>query len=259
MLDYIANGFLLFSDDFIIIPLFILGFIWFDRDSFYHAACLMLLCILLNVALKVSFQVPLAPFLHKKGFAFPSGHMQLVTVFYLWLAYKVKTTWFSLMIVALLIGIGLSLIHFGYHTYYDVIAALFVALLLLGLYYLVFSKWPKLLPWLSLAAATLLLLYIDLHYGFIEIYVWMAYYALWGLVVAHNMISKKIVELFISHKLLSTLICFVTIVLIHAFFRYGVGGHFPVYIYQLQWFFIGLIIPWSILCATSLMNLKKKK
>lgn len=48
-----------------------------NKKIFYHAACLVFLAILLNVALKSTFQVPLSAALGKTGFAFPSGHMMV--------------------------------------------------------------------------------------------------------------------------------------------------------------------------------------
>ena len=258
MLDYIANCFLIFSDDFIIIPLFILGFIWYDRTIFYHVACLILLSILLNVALKVSFQVPLSPLLNKKGFAFPSGHMQLVTVFYGWLAYQIKNKWLTSLIIVLLIGIAFSLVHFNYHNYYDIIGGVIVAVLLLSFYLIALLKVPQKLPWFCLALATLLMIYIAFYYGQIEFYVWTAYYTLCGFVVAEKIAGKKMIEMLRAHKLLATLLCFLIVGLIHTFFRYEVGPYYAVYIYELQWLLIGFFIPFSTLCAIKLICSKTK-
>jgi membrane-associated phospholipid phosphatase len=183
MLDYLARGFLFFSHYQFILAVIILGFIWFDRSLFYHAFCLALLSALLNVALKDSFQIPLNPFLHKQGFAFPSGHMQLATVFYGWLAYKVKGKLFSLLMAVLLSGIGLGLVHFGYHTIYDVFGGVFFALLLFLLYDFVYLRWPAKLPWCSLIAATFLLVYIFVRHPPLMNYVWIDYGTFVGLVV----------------------------------------------------------------------------
>jgi undecaprenyl-diphosphatase len=254
MLDYLARGFLLFSNDPIIIPLIVFGLIWLDRNTFYHAACLILLSMLVNVALKISFKIPLSPSLGKVGYAFPSGHMQLVTVLYTWLALRLKNKWLSAIVLSLLVGIGLSLIYFGYHNIYDVLAGVFFALLLVTLYLFVDRKWSKKVPFYILGTASLLLLYIGLRSTQILSYVWMAYYALWGLILAERMASKKVVSLFRSHKLLATLLCFLAIVVVYLPFHVLLQRGLPASIYQVQWLLIGFVIPCVNFCATGLIN-----
>ncbi|ARG96347.1 phosphatase PAP2 family protein [Legionella micdadei] len=259
MLDQIARFFLLFSDNIVIIPLLIIGFIWLDRATFYHAVCLILFSILVNVALKVTFQIPLSPSLGKKGYAFPSGHMQLVTVLYTWLAFKINQLWLRVIIIALLLGIGLSLIHFDYHDYYDVLAGIFFAALLLISYYFASLKWPQNLPWFILGIASFLMIYI--HWRTVEIlsHTWMAYYALWGLIIAEQIANKKAIASVRSHKLLATLLCFASILGVHTFFRYVITLNQPAPIYQLQWLFIGFIIPWTNFSVAGSMKRYKPK
>lgn len=252
MPDYIARSFLFFSSDLFIIPLIIIGFIGFNRSIFFHAACLVLLSMLLNVALKNTFQIPLAPALGKVGYAFPSGHMQLVTVLYCWLALRLRKIGLFFIIIPLLVSIGLSLIHFGYHDFYDVCAGVFFALLLITVYSLAYLKWPIILPVSNLVAASLLFFYIGMRSTQIAAYVWMAYYTLWGLVLAENFANKKAVVL--KHKWLALVLCFLTVSLISLVFYVLCQAAVPVYIYQFQWFLIGFVIPWSNFYAKKLIN-----
>ncbi len=252
MLDKITQSLLLFSDDLFIIPLLIIGFIALDRATFYHAVCLTLLSILVNVSLKVSFQIPLSPSLGKKGYAFPSGHMQLATVLYTWLAFKMQKFWFSMIIGALLIGIGLSLVHFGYHNYYDVVAGVFFAILLLVSYYLVSLKWPQTMPWVILSVANLMVIYIYIRTAELPNHVWMAYYGLWGFIVAEQIASKRLVLTLRSPKIVAILFCFLAILTIHALFAYLLPFNQFAPFYELQWLFIGFIIPCANFCATKL-------
>lgn len=258
MLDQIAQAFLFFSNDIVVIPLLIMGFIWLNRITFYHAVCLILLTILLNVALKISFHVPLSPALHKKGYAFPSGHMQLVTTLYTWLAFRVKNGWLSLVIAVLLVGIGLSLVHFGYHTYFQVLAGAFFAVLLLISYYFAFLKWPKNTPWYILGTATLLVIYIYWRTGEILNYVWTSYYALWGVTLAEQIASKKVIAAFRSHKLLATVLCVATILLVQLVFYYLINNQ-VLALYELQWLLIGFIVPCVNFCATGFIGRIKKR
>lgn len=173
MSDYIATFFLAFGNGFIIIPLILWGLVFDERRLFASALRLVALSILVNVALKISFQVPLSPSLAKEGFAFPSGHMQLATVFYGWLAYNRRNRLLSVGTVCLLTGIAWGLIHFDYHTLYDVTAAVVVAHCLFYLY-LVLQKSGK-GQWMLSGTASMLLLYIHQHYPPIPPHAWQAY------------------------------------------------------------------------------------
>ncbi len=134
IINYGAQFALSFSHDTIIIPLLIGGFIWWDREMFYNAICLVLVSIIVNYALKITFQIPLSPSLGKEGFAFPSGHMQTSTILYGWIAYQTQKMAIKLLTVTLLIAIALSLVYFGYHNYYDILGGVFCALSLMALY-----------------------------------------------------------------------------------------------------------------------------
>ena len=142
-MDGVAHVFLTFSHDTIIVPLILFGYIWGRRDIFYDAICLLLFSMIFNAALKVTFQVPLSPFLEKDGFAFPSGHMQSSFILYGWLALKIQNNWIRLLIALLLFGIGISLVSCGYHSYCDIFGSIFFALLLMITYWLGISKNEK--------------------------------------------------------------------------------------------------------------------
>jgi hypothetical protein len=94
------------------------------RFLFIQTIYLVSLDIILNVALKGTFKIPLSPLLHKIGYAFPSGHMQVSTVFYTWWVFFIASRAYWLICCTILIGVGAGLIHFGYHNLNDVIAGL---------------------------------------------------------------------------------------------------------------------------------------
>lgn len=253
MFDNLANVLLVFSHSIIIIPLMVLGFIWVDRRIFYHALCLILLSILVNSALKVSFQIPLPSSLGKEWFAFPSGHMQLSTVLYLWLAYKIPNTVLRLAIALLLTGIGLSLIHFGYHNFYDVLGAIVFALLLLLLYSLSSSRWPKVIPWMVLVVASVLFTYIHIRYAHRLDHVWIAYYALLGVILSEKLVNKKMTAMCFAHKALATVIYFSAFMMVHAIFQLKLVSDLPYYLYQLEWFILSFMIPYSCVLANGIV------
>ncbi|MBA3537088.1 MAG: phosphatase PAP2 family protein [Tatlockia sp.] len=252
MIDYLAKGFLYFDNAGFIFPLMIIGFIWFDRKMFYHAISLILLCILVNIALKISFQVPLSPSLHQVGFAFPSGHMQLATTLYLWFALQVKNKWFRAAILILLSGIGWGTIYFGYHDVFDIMGAVLFALLLLFFYCYVDLKWPEKLPCMLLILATLLLIYINIRMPMAN--VWKGFYGLWGLIIAEQIANRKKAANCRSHKLLATFLFIFGAALIFLFFRNMPGFEQAAYIFQIKWLLIGLLLPSVNGWATGLLN-----
>ena len=134
-MNLLTTFFLSFSHWVVILPLMVLGYCLISKRIFCHALCLLVLSILLNIILKNIFQIPLSPALGKEGFAFPSGHMQVATVLYGWLAFNIKNIWVRLSIVIILLGVGFSLVHAGYHNYYDVFGGVFFGTLLIGIYH----------------------------------------------------------------------------------------------------------------------------
>lgn len=182
-MEFITSAVLSLSHGGLVLFLIILGFIWMSRPIFYDVVCLLALSILCNVVLKLIFQIPLAPTLCKEGFAFPSGHMQALTVFYGYLGFRFQNSGFSVLIVALLLGYGFSLVYAGYHNYEDVLGAVFFACLLMLMYQMGTLKYPKAWPWILWGISTALVLRIALIHT-VTATVWMAYYTLVGCILA---------------------------------------------------------------------------
>lgn len=180
MPDAIANLFLLLIHPYFILFIMIMGFYLIDRSIFFQAACLLAFSVVLNVALKATFQVPLSPSLHKTGFAFPSGHMQSASVFYgFCIPYLLAwpTKWLAL--VVLLVGIGASLIHYDYHTLQDVLGAVLVAWVILTTYhYALKQRNQRFILLFMLFISTALMIYNVIIYNFVPFHAWFAYMTL---------------------------------------------------------------------------------
>lgn len=179
--DEIANFFLTFSNLSVITAIVLIGFVFVSRSIFIKLACLAAFDIVVNVALKGTFKVPLSPTLHKIGYAFPSGHMQLSTVFYVWLLMQRPLKSLHLTISILLMGIAAGLIHHDYHNGYDVVAGFLCGLLLISLYRYILIKSPVKWPLVILTLATLLMIYNYFVYPIIPTYAWTSYFTLLGL------------------------------------------------------------------------------
>jgi hypothetical protein len=246
LITVIAKIFLGFTHEIVILPLIILGYIWLNQKNFYNAICLLLISMLFNYALKVTFKIPLAPTLGKTGFAFPSGHMQSAVVLYGWLITKIKQPIVKILIILLLIGVGLSLVYFGYHNYLDILGAIFFGILLIFIYNILLNNINKYLYYLILSFSSILMLYIAIIHN-IAPHLWMAYYGLIGLIITEKFfISHKIIKKNINNKILATILCFVSIFIIKALFCIKFMNGLPVYLQQLQWILIGGCIPWSV-------------
>jgi PAP2 superfamily len=244
MIDSIAHIFLGATRDHFIIPLIILGYIWIDREVFYHATCLILVSMIFNLALKLTFQIPLSPALGKEGFAFPSGHMQSATTFFGWLALKSRSLIIRILLLVILIGVGFSLVHFHYHNYYDVLAAIFFSVLLIAVYFWVLiSKAKSFLGCILIVFSTLLIVYMDSRVQSISAHIWMAYYGLIGFIISEK-IFRSIREHTLREKVLNTFLCCGLIFLVlyifstQAFFR-----ALPPMLSGLQWLVVGFLIP----------------
>ncbi|MFK7968343.1 MAG: phosphatase PAP2 family protein [Rickettsiaceae bacterium] len=164
MTDIITNFFLSLSHDTIIIPFVTLGYIWLDRKLFFNAISLLLLSIIFNSALKITFQIPLSPLLNKEGFTFPSGHMQSSTVLYGWIFLHTQNLFYKLLIIIALFGIAISLVHYGYHDYYDILGAIFFSSLLLAISYKTIKKQETFFPKIVFIISTVMIIYISINY-----------------------------------------------------------------------------------------------
>ena len=213
MLNTIAKFLLNFSHEIIIIPLVIFGYIWLNKKVFFNAICLILISMLLNFALKITFQVPLATAIGKEGFAFPSGHMQSSATLYGWLIIKYNNLT-RILLTMLLIGIGFSLVYSGFHNYFDILGAILFASLLICLYIIITTKKEKWTTSFLLLFSTFLMLYINSIYNITD-HIWMTYYGLIGLILSEKIFEKYVVEINTSKtKILATLICTIILFII---------------------------------------------
>jgi undecaprenyl-diphosphatase len=244
-LGLIGKGVLEFSHETVIIPLMIVGYIWGDRKNFFHAICLVLTSVVFNATLKSIFQVPLSPVLSIEGFAFPSGHMQTSMALYGFLYTCTKNTVVKIGLISLLMMIGFSLMYFGYHNIYDILGAVFFALLLIFAYKLLRRKTSEyVLLAIIIVFVSMCLLFVKLIYK-ISPHLWMSYYALLGLVVSEYYFQRQGVDNHLKKKqLVATLLCCSFLVLLNTMFV--LKCNILSVLQPLRWFFIGFFIPFSV-------------
>lgn len=253
-LDLLAKIALEFSNESIIISLLIIGYIWINKDIFFHGVCLVLISMIINSALKATFQIPLNPSLGKEGFAFPSGHMQTSVVLYGFFYTFIKNRALKCCLLALLTMIGASLIYFGYHDFVDVVGAVVVALLIMFLYKnIIINRLylkSRYLSLMQMFVVSIFLVYIKLIYS-INPYVWMAYYALFGFLIAHEycVIKLKTTTPNKLNKFLASGLCFTCLFYLDVIF--SSTSSIIELISPFRWFFMGVAVP----CALFVSNL----
>lgn len=245
MTDIVTSFFLSFSHDTVIIPFVIIGYIWLDRNLFFNAICLILLSIIFNSALKITFQIPLSPLLNKEGFAFPSGHMMSSAVLYGWILLHTQNLFHRTSIIIVLFGIAFSLVHCGYHNYYDILGAAFFALLLVTSYYKILKINRAILAKTVFIITTVMMIYIGIRYTQIPKHLWIAYYGLIGITISEKVFTKNQAPEKILDKLLSTIACFSSILITEALFSMQIFSTFPEFLSQIKWMIIAFSIPFA--------------
>ena len=244
MLELLLKNVQLFSKEALIVPLLIIGYIWVDRRVFYHATCLIMLSILLNAALKITFQMPLIKGL--KGFAFPSGHMQQSAVLYGWLASSYRSKILRIVIACLLSLIATGLIYFGYHTLYDVLGGLFVAIIIIAFYKTMIHKTPNLLQLFTIVVACLLLIYIFAYYREIPAHIMTTFVILISFIATQHIFGNNKVTPGVGRKIISTIIAFTIILATKLLFSTELFIELPFILKQIEWIMIGMVIPLSV-------------
>lgn len=250
-MDDIARFFLNFSHLTFIIPLIFLGLIWGKNRIFQHAALLLLFGILLNVALKGTFKIPLASWMQKEGFAFPSGHMQASVVFYGWLMSQYRYRTFQVISLVLLGGIAWGLIYFGYHNLLDVFGAVVVASLLLWGYRKLLQYPPKSIFITLLLSMHILMLYNAMQYVSIPKHAFMAYYALLGFLISDYFLPSKTPEKALLFTKIVATISILGIEFLMWRHLLPLFENLPPYLSQSPWFLMTAWIPLAswILCT----------
>lgn len=252
MLDGLYSFFLSFVHDPVLLPLIIIGYIWLDKRTFFHATSILLLGMLVNGALKYTFRIPLSPSLGKAGFAFPSGHMQTSATFYGWLFNSTNKNIIKVGIVIILFGIALGLMHFNYHDIVDVVGGIACAILLISLYkYLLKRYGDGNLSIISVILSTFLMIYIHAVDG-IRSHSFMAYYSLIGLSASEFILRNRQADLTNVYKFIATLFCISLLYSIHSFIKIPIDN---IFISETRWIIIASVIPFSTY-ITSLMQIR---
>jgi glycerophosphoryl diester phosphodiesterase len=133
-----------------------LGYWLWDKNLFTRLAALIIITAILNSFLKDLFLDPRpdpALALDKRvgdSYGLPSGHAQIVTAMWFWLAWELRRWWLWALAAVIVIGVGLSRIYLGVHDVEDVLAGVglgVLSLLAFGVFLSDrFSRWHDVKP-----------------------------------------------------------------------------------------------------------------
>jgi PAP2 superfamily len=245
-ISQIQQLFLNLSYETFIIPGLILGYIWISSSIFYHAACVLLLSILINYILKNIFKIPLTFMPGKHNYAFPSGHMQSASAFYGYLLYKFSHQAIKIICLVVLVGIAWAMIARGYHNYYDILAAILCSIALIAIYNFFANKASAFLSWMVLLLASCLMYYMHRYFPWLNKAHWEVFYGLWGLVLAEKFFGSNKQEQTVVAKVIATALCFASyFMLTHIFAMKTVVLVLPKIVSSMKLMFMGIILPLS--------------
>lgn len=109
-----------------------LGYWLVRRDAFLRGTLLLLVTALVNSGLKGIFQLPRPEIPHlvaASGWSFPSGHAQIASVIWPWLALEMRWRRAWPLVALLVAGIAFSRVYLGVHYPIDVICGVAIGLL----------------------------------------------------------------------------------------------------------------------------------
>lgn len=189
---------LIFTDYKFLVPFVLFGLYTLQEKAFICAALMAFFAAFLNSYLKSIWQVPLNPELFSHGWAFPSGHTQMSITFWCTLIYmtrKYKALYFLIPIILVSLY---SITYFKYHTWYDISAGIFFAVLT----FIYFRFWKKMFKdrYLELATVNAILsigLYFMLpetSYGYPWLFAYFAFHTAFILYLGMRRMGFKFIH-----------------------------------------------------------------
>ena len=124
-----------------------IGYWIINKNIFARVGVLLLLSAVLNAYLKDLFQdarpdpiFHLDPGIGLLSYGFPSGHAQIATVIWLWIAWEARKPWVWVLSSILVVGICFSRLYLGVHDVEDVLGGIGFGLFSLLIFGILTSK-----------------------------------------------------------------------------------------------------------------------
>lgn len=179
MLDFFTKFCLKFTSVYLIFPVAVMGMIFHRRDMYAKAVCFLFWVMIANTLMKFLFYPMVAQL--GVGYAFPSGHMHAVAIFYGFMFYKVDNKLIKVLISALIVLIEFSLVHFNSHNWIDVFAVVALACVEIFLYHVLSKNFgDKTVGAIAISSSIAMIIFLKTFYR-IEYHIWLAFYAMLGI------------------------------------------------------------------------------
>ncbi len=156
-LTYVFNAFTFLGYAQFFLLFLPIGFWLCGQAMFTRLAMLVGIIGLSNTLLKDLFQDPRPPIEFAldprvgDSFGFPSGHAQIATAMWLWLAYEIRRGWAWAVAIVIALGVGASRIYLGVHDLEDILGGILLGLATIVVYRGLVSDALK--PWHDLPLA----------------------------------------------------------------------------------------------------------
>ncbi|WP_082191997.1 phosphatase PAP2 family protein [Candidatus Hepatobacter penaei] len=246
----------LLANPYVILGLFILGFVSQHRLLFVRSLQLMLWMMVVGASLKaLSVAVGLPALFHTK--IFPSGHTLAVMAFYgplLWWQPQPQRLFFVLLMIAY----GGAICYRGYHQPVDVLGSWVIGFILLDTYHKVRMNTRSQKKYfqedLWLWVTTLPFLFFLAWSGSVPAHAWMGFYALLGLTAATRLYPSYLdIRLSFMHRVITVLLLFSSFVGV-GFLCHTLSGYLPLGLALFPWMAGGST---SIILCCVLSDLRK--
>jgi len=229
----VAKFFNIFCQIYIIVPIIVIGFLFKDRKSFLEALLVLLFASIFAASLKAIFKVPLAAHVGK-GYAWPSGHMMVSTMFYGWLFIRYRQP----LIIPIIIGIGYSVIALGYHSLSDVIGALCFSIPSLYFFYKMNFSLRNLSIFVSICTVSMMIFLY--YYDNLPPHLFANLYIIAGIslirIKQHIFPLKDNIYAAVIYIILSSVIIYL----------FSLPNNLPILIYNIKYFLVAALLPLSL-------------
>lgn len=143
LINLVANCFLLLSNDYLLMIISLLLFVFSKEKDHSHLILLLLFSMIYKTILKDIFKcsTPLTSPSH--NFGFPSGHMNFATMFYLWIMLTYQSKKLYLFGILSLILTGWSIVYSGFHNVLDIVLTPIFPVFFIAIYKTFLLKFEK--------------------------------------------------------------------------------------------------------------------
>ncbi|MDR1034575.1 MAG: phosphatase PAP2 family protein [Holosporales bacterium] len=165
----------------------VLGILFhYRKEDFEQSACFVCFVIIFNTLLKNLFKIPLFPNLGP-GYAFPSGHMHVATIFYGYFFYRAQNYTEKVIFATILGCIASAIVYCHFHDWYDIAGAIAFAFSEIAIYHILRKKYKTMpTPAIFILPVITAFYTLQLIYGAKD-YNWMALYIFSGITVGREL------------------------------------------------------------------------